>query len=124
MPPSEEIIGNPSEQLQKERETPKTEVRPIVQKGELSPRVGARNRKEGKHTKGGKGMIVETVTEVPKRNNVPCIDCVICYNGIDASDRSAYMIAPCNHIFHKDCLAQWMEVKMECPICRNTLPPP
>ena len=120
--PSNDEIRNPSEQLQKEREVPKTEVRSLlIQKTELRSRGGvARNRKEGKRMKGETGMTAETVTEVPK--NSPCIECIICYNDIDTSNRTSYMIAPCNHVFHKDCLVQWMEVKMECPICRHHLP--
>ena len=31
--------------------------------------------------------------------------------------------APCNHWFHRRCLEEWMNVKMECPTCRATLPP-
>lgn len=50
------------------------------------------------------------------------LDCVICYNEIDINDRQGYMLAPCDHIFHRQCLEQWMEVKMECPICRKDLP--
>ena len=50
------------------------------------------------------------------------LDCVICYCPIDPSDRKSYMLAPCEHIFHKDCLVQWMDVKMECPTCRGDLP--
>jgi len=122
----DEIATNPSEQLQKERELPKTEVRSlVVPKRDVSPRGGGtRNRKEGNRMKGETGMTAETVTEVPKTPDAPCIDCVICYNDIDTGDRTAYMIAPCNHIFHKDCLVQWMDVKMECPICRHQLPAP
>lgn len=122
----ENIIANPSEQLQKERELPKTEVRSlVVPNRDLKSRGGnARNRKEGKRLKGETVMTAETVTEVPKSSDAPCIECVICYNEIDTSDRTDYMIAPCNHIFHKDCLVQWMEVKMECPICRHNLPAP
>lgn len=52
----------------------------------------------------------------------PTLDCVICYNDIDIGDREKYMLAPCDHIFHKECLTQWMEVKMECPVCRTDLP--
>lgn len=33
------------------------------------------------------------------------------------------MNTPCNHKFHEECLAQWMEVKLECPTCRAILPP-
>lgn len=34
-----------------------------------------------------------------------------------------YMQTPCNHKFHKKCLESWMRVKMECPVCRKSLPP-
>jgi hypothetical protein len=50
-----------------------------------------------------------------------CLDCSICYETIDVV-RQSYMLAPCDHLFHRDCLCQWMDVKMECPICRTELP--
>lgn len=34
-----------------------------------------------------------------------------------------YMITPCHHIFHQECLEDWMKYKLLCPICRNNLPP-
>jgi hypothetical protein len=54
----------------------------------------------------------------------PCclMECSICYDGIDIRKRKDYMLAPCNHLFHRACLSQWMDVKMECPICRTELP--
>ena len=54
--------------------------------------------------------------------SAPTLECSICYEAIDVRDRKNYMLGPCNHLFHKDCLAQWMDVKMECPICRTELP--
>lgn len=33
-----------------------------------------------------------------------------------------YMMTPCNHKYHKKCLLQWMQMKMECPTCRARLP--
>jgi hypothetical protein len=33
------------------------------------------------------------------------------------------MIAPCKHMFHAQCLGKWMEIKMDCPQCRQPLPP-
>ncbi|ETI35379.1 hypothetical protein F441_18151 [Phytophthora nicotianae CJ01A1] len=51
------------------------------------------------------------------------IDCVICMVELDIEARD-YMIAPCDHIFHRECLQGWMEVKMECPTCRHVLPEP
>ena len=35
----------------------------------------------------------------------------------------AYMVTPCDHLFHEICLSQWMDLKMECPVCRASLPP-
>ncbi|EGW30268.1 uncharacterized protein SPAPADRAFT_52369 [Spathaspora passalidarum NRRL Y-27907] len=34
-----------------------------------------------------------------------------------------YMITPCHHIFHDECLENWMKYKLRCPICRESLPP-
>jgi hypothetical protein len=47
-------------------------------------------------------------------------ECVICMDSVEAAQR--YMITPCNHAFHQPCLEQWMEVKMQCPVCRAVLP--
>jgi len=63
-----------------------------------------------------------TAGELPQPPQHCTLDCSICYDGIDIRDRERYMLAPCDHIFHRDCLVQWMDVKMECPICRTELP--
>jgi hypothetical protein len=33
------------------------------------------------------------------------------------------METPCLHHFHKGCLVKWMQMKLECPTCRQNLPP-
>ena len=38
-------------------------------------------------------------------------DCVICMSSIEDDN---YLITPCNHFFHVECLNRWMEEKMEC----------
>lgn len=49
-------------------------------------------------------------------------ECIICYNPVELTHGNGnYMIAPCDHVFHRDCLTRWMAVKLECPICRNPL---
>ncbi|TVU39017.1 hypothetical protein EJB05_12418 [Eragrostis curvula] len=61
--------------------------------------------------------------KVDDSTNQP-IDCVICMTTIDVTQRSSeYMVAPCEHIFHSGCLQRWMDIKMECPTCRRSLPP-
>ncbi|KAF2486360.1 hypothetical protein BDY17DRAFT_291346 [Neohortaea acidophila] len=37
--------------------------------------------------------------------------------------RRMYMVTPCRHIFHSGCLEGWMKYRLQCPICRETLPP-
>ncbi|KAK6855826.1 hypothetical protein PG995_007977 [Apiospora arundinis] len=37
--------------------------------------------------------------------------------------RRVYMVTPCRHIFHSECLEGWMRFRLQCPICREELPP-
>jgi hypothetical protein len=37
--------------------------------------------------------------------------------------RRAYMVTPCRHVFHTKCLEGWFKYKLQCPICREELPP-
>lgn len=72
-------------------------------------------------------------------------DCAICTENIEVSvvpaagnsegenttsittttifSRRAYMVTPCRHIFHSHCLEGWMRYRLQCPICRENLPP-
>lgn len=34
-----------------------------------------------------------------------------------------YMETPCNHMFHEECLKEWMQQKLICPCCRKRIPP-
>lgn len=37
--------------------------------------------------------------------------------------RRKYMVTPCKHVFHTECLENWMMYKLQCPVCRHSLPP-
>ncbi|PHH51204.1 Transmembrane E3 ubiquitin-protein ligase 1 [Ceratocystis fimbriata CBS 114723] len=37
--------------------------------------------------------------------------------------RRAYMVTPCGHVFHTPCLEGWMRFRLQCPNCREDLPP-
>ncbi|CDF32392.1 unnamed protein product [Chondrus crispus] len=56
-------------------------------------------------------------------SNEPKRECCICMEsvGVHARDR---MVTPCNHFFHAICLERWLEVRLECALCRTAVPPP
>lgn len=66
------------------------------------------------------------------------IDCAICREVLEvpvvrageeatsvtgAFARRMYMVTPCRHIFHTACLEGWIRFRLQCPICREELPP-
>ena len=117
-----EDVATPSESVQKERvATPEIRT-PLLSSESTNPRRGARNRMKGSRGVEAVPMTTETISEAPTRSALPSFECAICYNEIDIRNPSGYMLAPCDHLFHQDCLVRWMEVKMECPICRKDLP--
>ena len=38
------------------------------------------------------------------------------------SEKYKLMVTPCNHVYHSSCLLAWMNVKLECPLCKEQLP--
>ncbi len=99
------------------------ELGPLLN-GDASPsrERGTRNRRGGgNRARLGSRSDEATGTMSTETNETPTLDCVICYNEIDVNDRKGYMLAPCDHIFHRQCLEQWMEVKVRpmelCPSC-------
>jgi Ring finger domain len=91
--------------------------------GRLANTVNPASHQRGRNNT--RAMVKEDITVLPKAKPTPApvLECSICYENIDVRDRFKYMLAPCNHLYHSECLKQWMEVKMECPICRTVLPP-
>jgi hypothetical protein len=80
----------------------------------------------------------------PKDRKKKIFDCAICMQDIEVPvvtspggiaggsmtdgatnilGRRAYMVTPCRHIFHSTCLESWMKLRLQCPICRESIPP-
>lgn len=48
--------------------------------------------------------------------------CAICLGDIDHSDSEEPIVETvCNHLFHEECLDEWMERSACCPYCRHIL---
>ncbi|OQR96603.1 hypothetical protein ACHHYP_14628 [Achlya hypogyna] len=43
-------------------------------------------------------------------------ECVICQ--VDIANGSQVIRMPCQHMFHSECLGQWLNIRNSCPICR------
>ena len=56
-----------------------------------------------------------------KCKNSNSLDIFYKFKKIKASPNKEYMLTPCKHIFHRDCLEKWFLHKKECPNCRNNL---
>ena len=41
-----------------------------------------------------------------ENENQETVDCVICVCEVSTQDREGYLLTPCDHYFHKDCLEQ------------------
>ncbi|CAJ2507793.1 Uu.00g089790.m01.CDS01 [Anthostomella pinea] len=83
----------------------------------------------------------ESRGERNKHTNIHAIDCAICREALEVPvvraghddpaaggvagvfARRMYMVTPCRHIFHSVCLEGWMRFRLQCPICREELPP-
>ena len=78
-----------------------------------------------------KPVSTELMMEHGAQNN--CVNCAICMSDVPVYveeieethkiDIQSYMLTPCSHIFHTECLENWMSYKLQCPVCRAALPP-
>ena len=84
---------------------------------------------------GGVASASEGKDRDSKEGNRKIFDCAICMNEIDVPviakgdagnawlEQRKYMVTPCRHIFHTECLEGWMNLRLVCPVCREGLPP-
>ena len=48
--------------------------------------------------------------------------CAICMGEIEADEDA--LVLPCKHIFHEDCILEWIHNYSSCPNCRRDLATP
>lgn len=60
-------------------------------------------------------MIVEKSAYVINEEDT---NCVICLEAMPKNTVGCKLV--CNHIYHKDCIATWLEKHLRCPLCNET----
>jgi hypothetical protein len=49
--------------------------------------------------------------------------CSVCADVLDSGTEVILVTLPCMHIFHQQCIVQWLESdNWECPLCRQVVP--
>lgn len=47
------------------------------------------------------------------------LDCPICIERFNIEKDNIVKLEHCNHYYHKDCIIEWLKIKINCPLCRN-----
>ena len=61
----------------------------------------------------------ETVIEDASKLDVEKKNCVICLEDFKNGDKAT--VLPCIHMFHSNCLQEWLKTQNSCPICKFKL---
>ncbi|KAF0696038.1 Aste57867_13177 [Aphanomyces stellatus] len=61
-----------------------------------------------------RGADATTMIHIDVRKNAR--ECVICQVDVDVGADVVQM--PCQHVFHTDCIKEWLKIRNSCPICR------
>ena len=54
-------------------------------------------------------------------NNNEKYECSVCYEELQFGDKMAEFLCPGKHIFHENCILQWLRVNNNCALCRHEI---
>ena len=71
-----------------------------------------------------KGLTNEQIDNLPTKKYRQHIDgdhnkCIICMEEFEEKERVKYL--PCNHLFHHNCIRQWLLREKSCPFCKSII---
>ncbi|KAL2074030.1 hypothetical protein VTL71DRAFT_7808 [Oculimacula yallundae] len=93
---------------------------PTLERARTSEDMGSRTKKDG-NTRSVDCAICMQLLEVPVV--AAGVSTSAAGSVVEMLARRQYMVTPCKHIFHSACLEGWMRFRLQCPICRENLPP-
>ncbi|KAI8910313.1 hypothetical protein EDD86DRAFT_237826, partial [Gorgonomyces haynaldii] len=62
------------------------------------------------------------VIQLTERRRSKHRSCAICLEDFKMEDEKPIVRLPCHHLYHKDCISQWLKNSATCPHCRYELP--
>ena len=95
------------------RDIPEEEREPFF----VVPEEIGQRRKRKK--RGEKIFKLLPVTEINNDDNLPKGDCTICLGGFHVKEKVTSL--PCLHIFHIQCIKEWLKKHNVCPVCKLQL---
>lgn len=70
--------------------------------------------------------LANVITPTLKGYKLGCVpqdfECSICCAVRDVDLDRPCVFLECNHVFHLDCIEEWITKRNDCPLCRNVLP--
>lgn len=66
-------------------------------------------------------LVMGTYEETaPRRANCHCREqCTVCQELFEKKD--SVMVLPCSHVYHSECISQWLQSSKLCPICSTAV---
>lgn len=100
-----------------------TPASPTLDRSRTSEDLGSRKKKDGTFRSVDCAICMQ-VLEVPVIAAGEDVSGAGAAGGVAGMlARRQYMVTPCRHMFHSTCLEGWMRFRLQCPICRENLPP-
>ncbi|XP_056160341.1 probable E3 ubiquitin-protein ligase RHA4A [Syzygium oleosum] len=63
---------------------------------------------------------IEALERIRVNDGDPMCVCTICIEELAGGTEATKM--PCSHVYHVDCIRQWLETSHSCPLCRYAMP--
>jgi hypothetical protein len=75
------------------------------------------NNYKTQEKKPGVKICIESICVDDKHKGEPC---AVCKSEFEINEKIT--VLNCNHIYHTDCIGEWVKYKSECPVCRAEIP--